>query len=194
MGKIDLRIRRTRRLLGEALVSLILEKGYESVTIKAITDRAEVAYMTFFRHYNSIDDLLMEVLEGGLAALRSQIKSLAQQAAASADEAEGKLIFEHVRQNADFFRILLESRGAARIRKRVRDTIASIFLETCRPLKESGSFIPAEVAASHIASSLLGLIELWLEGNMPYSPAHMGRIYSRLITGATLITLANPGR
>jgi AcrR family transcriptional regulator len=45
--KTDPRVRRTRRLLREALVSLILEKDYASISIKDITDRAEVAYITF---------------------------------------------------------------------------------------------------------------------------------------------------
>ncbi len=45
---IDRRVKRSQRLLGEALMSLILEKGYEAVTIRDITQRADVAYVTFF--------------------------------------------------------------------------------------------------------------------------------------------------
>ena len=66
MGKIDPRVKRTYRLLGDALVELILEKPYEQITIKEITERAEVAYITFFRHYDSIDELLMQVLGKGM--------------------------------------------------------------------------------------------------------------------------------
>ena len=49
--KVDPRVKRTRRLLRDALVSLILEKDFASITIKEITGRAEVAYITFFRHF-----------------------------------------------------------------------------------------------------------------------------------------------
>ena len=62
-SKEDPRVRKTRRLLRDALVSLILDKDYASVTIKEITKRADVAYITFFRHFESIDQLLMEVLD-----------------------------------------------------------------------------------------------------------------------------------
>jgi AcrR family transcriptional regulator len=65
----DPRVRRTRRLLRETLIALILEKDYRTITIKDITNRAEVAYITFFRHYDSIDDLLLEALEDGLSEL-----------------------------------------------------------------------------------------------------------------------------
>src|SRR5205809_797707 len=47
----DRRVRRTQQLLAEALIALTLEKGYEAVTIRDITKRADVGYATFFRHY-----------------------------------------------------------------------------------------------------------------------------------------------
>ena len=94
--KTDPRVRRTRRILREALVSLILEKDYASITIREITDRADVAYITFFRHYQGIDDLLMEVLDDGLAELLRHIETLASQSEEPAGEAEGRLIFEYI--------------------------------------------------------------------------------------------------
>src|SRR5919109_3403628 len=96
--KTDPRVRRTRRILQEALVSLILEKEYSAISIKDLTDRAEVAYITFFRHYNGIDELLMEVLDEGLAELLHHIGTLAGKSDGPANEIEGKLIFEYIRQ------------------------------------------------------------------------------------------------
>jgi AcrR family transcriptional regulator len=125
--KIDPRVRRTRRILQESLVSLVLENEYSGISIKEITDRAEVAYITFFRHYNGIDELLMEVLDEGLAELMSHIATLAGQADGSANEMEGKLIFEYIKQKSDLFRILLKSQSVKRIRKSVVQNIATIF-------------------------------------------------------------------
>ena len=71
--KVDPRVKRTRRLLRDALVSLILEKGFASISIKEITERAEVAYITFFRHFESLDQLLMEILDEGLGDLQAHI-------------------------------------------------------------------------------------------------------------------------
>jgi len=186
MNKIDPRVKRTRRLLGEALISLILEKAYEQITIKEITDRAEVAYITFFRHYKSIDELLMQVLGEGMAVLRVEIEKLAEHSAENPIDAEGHLIFSHVADNADLFRILLESSGAAQIRKQVKADIAQIFLQTCDQLHRPDCLIPDVVAANHIAASLLALIEYWLAEEMPYSSEQMGKIYGQMINGATV--------
>jgi len=49
--KSDRRIGRTRRLMHEALMALIVEKGYEAVTVQDILDRADVGRSTFYAHY-----------------------------------------------------------------------------------------------------------------------------------------------
>ena len=183
--KIDPRVRRTRRILQEALVSLILEKDYSAISIKDITDRAEVAYITFFRHYNGIDELLMEVLDEGLAELLRHIATLASQADGSANEVEGKLIFEYIKQKSDLFRILLKSQSVKRIRKSVVQNIATIFQNSCGFLQRPNSVIPANMASNHMATSLLALIEWWLENKLNPPPPQMGKIYEALIIDGT---------
>jgi AcrR family transcriptional regulator len=184
--KVDPRVRRTRRMLRDALVSLILEKDYGSITIKDITDRAEVAYITFFRHFESLDELLMEVLDEGLTELRGHIETLAKQSETSALETEGRLIFEYIKQKADFFRILLKSQSVARIRKKIVHTIAVIFQQSCAPLARSNSQVTVDILSNHIATSLLSLIEWWLENGMKPPPAEMGKVYRSLIIDSTV--------
>ncbi|HEY7418111.1 MAG TPA: TetR/AcrR family transcriptional regulator, partial [Ktedonobacteraceae bacterium] len=65
----DRRVRRTQQLLAKALIALTLEKGYEAVTIRDITERADIGYATFFRHYHDKDELLRGVLDVVLTEL-----------------------------------------------------------------------------------------------------------------------------
>jgi AcrR family transcriptional regulator len=58
----DRRVGKTRRALKEALTDLILEKGYESVTVQDVIDRADVGRSTFYAHFIDKDDLLMAIL------------------------------------------------------------------------------------------------------------------------------------
>ena len=184
--KVDPRVRRTRRLLREAMVSLIMEKDFNSITIRDVTDRAEVAYITFFRHFESLDQLLMEVLDEGLAELRDHIETLAKQSETSALETEGRLIFEYIKQKADLFHILFKSQSVARIRKKIVHTIAVIFQQSCAPLARSNSQVTIDIMSNHIATSLLSLIEWWLENNMKPAPAEMGKVYKSLIIDSTV--------
>ncbi len=118
--------------------------------------------------------------------LRGEIEKLAAHSAEHPIDAEGAIIFRYVAGNAELFQILLESSGAARIRKAVQAEIAQLFLQTCDLLRRQDCLIPDVVAANHIAASLLALIEYWLDEGMPYSVEQMGKIYGKLINGATV--------
>ena len=189
--KTDPRVRRTRRILQNALVSLVLEKDYSSISIKEITDRAEVAYITFFRHYNGIDELLKEVLDEGLAELLQYIETLAGKSEDPANEVEGRLIFEYIRLKSDLFQILLKSQSVTRIRKAVLQNIATMYRDSCSFLRRPNSHVPANIAANHMATSLLALIEWWLENKMKPAPSEMGKIYKALIIDGTMSAVAS---
>src|SRR4029077_15356655 len=64
--KPDLRIRRTRSLLSNALVALMQEKSIDKITVQEVLDRATVGRSTFYLHYRDKDDLFLCVLEDGL--------------------------------------------------------------------------------------------------------------------------------
>lgn len=167
------------------MVSLIMEKDYASITIREVTDRAEVAYITFFRHFESLDSLLMEVLDEGLAELRSHIETLAKQSDTSGLELEGKLIFEYIQQKADLFRILFKSQSVARVRKKIVQTIAMIYQKDCLPLARCNNRLAIDIMSNHIATSLLALIEWWLDNQMRPVPAQIGKVYKSLIIDST---------
>jgi AcrR family transcriptional regulator len=57
--KIDRRTQRTKKFLAAALIELIMEKGYEAITIQDIINRANVGRSTFYSHYESKEQLLV---------------------------------------------------------------------------------------------------------------------------------------
>lgn len=59
----DLRVQRTKKLLKEQFKEMFLEMDYEKITIKELCERAMINRRTFYLHYNSIDDILNEVLD-----------------------------------------------------------------------------------------------------------------------------------
>ena len=55
---LDRRIQRTRQLLREALFALIVERGYEAITVQDITERANLGRTTLYLHYRDKEELL----------------------------------------------------------------------------------------------------------------------------------------
>lgn len=175
MEKQDRRVRRTHKLLGDALIALAIERGYDSVTIKDITERADVAYVTFFRHYRDKDELLQKRLKEMFDELEAIIH---QDDRAS----EGLQLFTYVQQHHRLFRMLLESQGTQRVVKQLRGWLVQNLITHCRPLlSRSATIVPPEVVANHVAVSLFGLLEWWLDSHMAFPPEQMAQIYKKLI-------------
>jgi AcrR family transcriptional regulator len=176
MDRTDRRVKRTHKLLQEALVSLTLEKGFEAVTIRDITDRADVGYATFFRHYPDKEALLADVLE----AMKDEFQSLlAPFSIVNNPEKTGKLLFEYVEQNCDLCRVLFNSTDTMSLLKPVQEIglseSSSMFIIS------NQSSVPLDIAISHLMSSLVMLIRWWLDHDMPYPPERMGQFAAGLI-------------
>ena len=200
----DRRINRTRRMLKDALLSLILEKGYDAVTVEDITERADLGRTTFYLHYKDKEDLLVESIEtiaSELVEYISQSNMLPVASDSGPQPSEGympaiQLVFRHAGDNAMLYRIILREAGAVLASDRLRSIInaAASQIMSAR-LKENPPevlpLIPLEVLSNYFAASLLGLVTWWLESNMPYPPEQMADIFRRLffegIQGATRI-------
>jgi AcrR family transcriptional regulator len=187
MQTTDRRVRRTRRLLGEALIALALEKGYENLTVQDVTDRADIGYRTFFRHYSDLDELLLDVVHETRDRLQELLEwarpfGTAQDACLEAGR-NGEVIFRFVQENQDIFRVILLGRGMrfclAPIIEHVQGQAASMMS------RFSGQGIPVEIAANHLVTSMFSLMRWWLASDMAYSPAKMGAIAAELIVQPT---------
>jgi hypothetical protein len=73
-----------------------------------------------------------------------------------------------------------------RVRRKVIRNVAAIFQKSCAPLGRLGNQVTVNLASNHIATSLLSLIEWWLENNMKPSPTEMGKVYKSLIIDSTV--------
>ena len=179
---MDRRVARTRRLLGEALLKLVQEKGFDDITIRELTERADVGYATFFRHYDGKEEVLSEQLE----QMIRQLERMAGEHTEDYFQREGTLFYRHIEENELLFRSLLAGNVNARVLRRLRDALVRVI----RPHMERHSRdvalrVPLEIAVNHVAASALELAGWWLENGMPYRPEEMGRIYRRLIIEGT---------
>jgi AcrR family transcriptional regulator len=184
----DLRVRRTRRLLAQALFEMATEKPIEAITVRDLTDRAQVGYATFFRHYASLEELLRSVVDDLLAELQDLLPPLAGGDPVQA----GTVVFRHAREHADVYRLLLGTdRSLGLVSKALEVGLHSVQeAYEARP----GSRVPLEVAANHFIRSFISLLEWWLENGMPYDPERMGEIYRDLILLPTEAVALQPRR
>ncbi len=176
MERTDRRVKRTNKLLQEALVDLTLERGYEAVTIRDITERADVGYATFFRHYPDKASLLAELLQ----AMKDDFRQLLEPfTIVSNPEHTAALIFEYVEDNYNLCRVLLTSADTMSLFR----PMELIGQQEMAPLLQASQdgLVPVDVAVTHLLSSLVMLIRWWVDHDRPYPPERMGQIAAELV-------------
>jgi len=171
--KVDRRIRRTRRLLKEALISLILEKKYERITVQEILDRADVGRSTFYLHYRDKDDLLVSGMPENLLRFGGDESDMLPPMTE---------LFEHAQENYHLFKALIGSEGIALVLKIVRQTLSQDWQKRLVSIQASEKNIrlPAPVVAHYLSGAFMSLLTWWLDANMPYSPAEMNDMFHEL--------------
>src|SRR5690348_6972782 len=72
---LDLRVRRTYKFLWEALIALMSERDFESITVTDICERAMVHRTTFYKHYEDKYGLLYHGIQDQLNALFDEVEA-----------------------------------------------------------------------------------------------------------------------
>lgn len=182
---VDRRVQRTRQLLNEALMALIVEVGYDAITVQNIIDRANLGRSTFYAHYQHKDDLLLSGME---EVVHSLIGGDEESALEEKGEREGRRIlstlpiFRHAQEQYDLHKAIMGGRGIDLIIKTIQDHLSSHIQEQIERLVTEGQTpsVPPVVMASYLAGSLMTLLSWWLDNDMPYPPEKMDKMFQEL--------------
>jgi AcrR family transcriptional regulator len=186
MQKTDRRVCRTRRRLHSALIALILEKGYDMISVQDVTDRADLSRATFYLHFKDKDELLASSLKDIFNQLSESVKLmiLQQQFNPYPHQPSALPAFQHVAENAELYRALLGSKGISSVIYRTLNQIAHLSSQQFEILQQEQAIenieVPIDFVAQHMAGSLLSTFRWWLENDMPYSAEDMARMYERM--------------
>ena len=204
---LDRRVQKTRKLLQEALIELVAEKGYEALTIQEILDQANVGRSTFYTHFQDKDQLLNSIL-ARLDELLEQHKKQLLDATNSIGKADGTdllqdlsptlSLLQFIGQNHRFFKALLGDHGYGIFARPVYNYVfahvhgiftkpihADVFAHLHEPFKilrsrkKNGS-LESEIAAHYFVSALMGILVWWLEKDMPCTAEEIDKLFRQL--------------
>jgi AcrR family transcriptional regulator len=171
----NLRVRRTQKLLREALIDLIEERGFDALTVGEITLRAMVSRAAFYRNYKDKYDLVEQIFTEATQALMSAVS---EPAAVHSPRIWVKF-FEHIAEYERLYRALLGRKGSPWFVQKMRLSMTGLVKEFGRLSLEwqpasakpvplyptSDEFVPDLVAAMFVEA-----ITWWLEQGRPYPP------------------------
>jgi AcrR family transcriptional regulator len=177
-GAEDRRVRRTRMLLQDAFLALVLEKGYEKTTVQDILDRADVGRSTFYVHYRDKEALLVALFDGMRDQLEHQLAAI--DATSLVDVTlPAALLYEHAYRNQRVYRALCGRQGGALVQRYLRRLIGELLRKHLRP-NVSRADVPADVAAEFYTSAALGLLVWWIDHDFCDGPSWLTSAYRTL--------------
>ena len=168
----NLRIRRTQKLLRDALVELIEERDFDSLTVSEITERALVSRAAFYRNYHDKYDLVEKIFTEAIGKLLNAVGGLGQEHPAEIWVA----FFEHIASYERLYRALLGSKGSPWFVWKMRAALRDLVIEQGRRPHRPGAGAHAAHAFADgfvpdIASTLfVEAITWWLDHGRPYTP------------------------
>jgi AcrR family transcriptional regulator len=169
---------RTQTALREALLHLILEQGWEAVSVQAVCDRAGVGRPTFYAHYADKEELLLS----GFDVFESELRAHVRRAGVDPLAFVAPLV-SHVDGHRRLFRALAGKRSAHNVKRRMLGVISSL-LEGEPPLRTvSGAMRRA--ALRYSAGACVELLLYWVDERTGLGAREVERLL-RQLTAALL--------
>jgi AcrR family transcriptional regulator len=182
---VDRRTQRTRLALHQALISLMVEKGYDALTVQHIIDRANVGRSTFYAHYDDKEDLLR-------SGLKDLSKQLSGHEGAKAGTPRDRLfgfsgaLFEHAYSHRDTYRAIVGRRSGAIVMAEMRGMLTDLVRREVRTTPPGARLadIPKGALVQFVVGALMSILTWWLDENAKLPPAEADAIFRRLVIGA----------
>lgn len=176
MSKVDPRVVRTRALLIDALMQLIVEKDYESITIREIVNQAKVNRSTFYLHFYDKKDIMTKLLENLLSDLKESMEnpSYIYESALYDYKKFNKPIhsavsmLEHIQQRSSLYQKLLNE-------TEFRKSVIEIFEVVLLPYNYNNNW-----EAIFIANGSVGIIHSWLKTGMKETTTELGLLLTKI--------------
>ncbi|MEQ1504407.1 MAG: TetR/AcrR family transcriptional regulator [Myxococcota bacterium] len=185
-ARVDRRVARTRQTLRDALVALILDRGWDQISVKDVCDAANVGRSTFYAHFGDKEELLTSGFDHLLAHLR----------AAGTPGPEPALRFvapliAHAIEHRPLFRALVGKHSGRVVERRFRQVVATLVGEELADRDLGG--LPRDVAVRFVSGGVVELLSAALDGP-PIVPDALDRQVQQLVGRVILHPVMVPTR
>lgn len=179
----DRRVKRTRKTLQDALIALILEKGYEAITVQDVIDRANVGRSTFYAHFVDKEALLLSQFEHLQADFE---RHFAENTGDSADLLDfSAVMFQHAQRYRRVYQAVVGRQSGQLMQRHLEKTLTARLKNRVDRLwvGDRRQAVPPELLTHHLVSAFMSLMIWWLDHDLPYPPERMAQIYRQLMRG-----------
>lgn len=169
---VDKRVKRSQRLLQDALLTLLETKPFQKINISEITNLAGVARTTFYAHFNSKENLLLSCIDNIFDAFFEQLRER--------DLYLGKrdpihqiplLLAQEWKKNREILERIRSANVDFLILTRIREIISLYYSEESRlVIGTSPNSILEKYLQAYVAAATHAILIQWTDNGMKETP------------------------
>ena len=129
---------RTRRAILDATLSLCVDSSLVALSLRQVTKEVGIVPTAFYRHFDSIEDLGLALVEESFASLREMLRDVRRSGPTYQDiiDSSVKVLSEHVHSQHDHFAFIARERvaGPPAVRAAIRHQIELVERELAADL------------------------------------------------------------
>ena len=175
-SSLDRRVRRTRTAIQAALTQLILEKGYDAVTVTDIIDRADIGRSTFYAHFSDKGDVFDDTIEELSGFLREHSGEGAELFTFSLP------MFEHIVEQRPVVRALFGKDGHSSAMRSTTAALRGVVLDELRGRFDDG-LEPrvVQLVTDFVVGAYFSVVTHWIAGTHSYTAAELDNAFRQLV-------------
>ena len=136
---LDRRIRKTRRVIRQCLTELLKTKRIQDITVREISEKADINRGTFYLHYRDIFDLMEQIENELLEELEDVLNHFKASDLLSNPALVFTRVFHLVKENSDMVSILIGQNGDINFVNRLKDIVREKCLKDWMELFRPGA-------------------------------------------------------
>ena len=175
--KTNRSINKSKKALKDALIILMKAKEFNKISITDLVNVADLNRGTFYKHYQSTEELLNDLIDNVIGDL---IQSYREPYLQTNEFIIGELttssikIFEHVDSYSDFYTNIVNSNVLPGFQNKICDVLKQLALQDLEVVVlNKNARINTDLFSSFNAYAIFGLIVEWIKSDFTYSPTYM---------------------
>lgn len=194
----DLRVKKTKKAIKNALFDLIDVHEFEAITVKELTTKAKINRGTFYLHYENIDDLIDEYFNEFISKLYVLFE-MEEEDWIKGDEGcylnmkpisplvVNLLIL--IKKNHKLFEFLWLTKENRYYKRKLKIYVTEILFYNEKALiNKEDLLVPESYFTAYVISAFMGVVTQWLDSGCKESPEEIARILSFLNHKGVLVS------
>lgn len=195
MKKVDLRVKRTHKMIIEAFIRLVEERGYDDLTVQEIADEAMINRATFYAHFKNKQDLYDSIFHSTMNVFVSVLDpdQIVKGNRLKLKQVEFVLtnIYQQIKENKVFFITILESSDDQRLRKQIQAILEVQYAHIFSRLKitENDLEVPIDFIIEYITSIFFATLHWWITVDTTMDANSLAKLVIKLVGNGHLTVL-----